>query len=64
MLYDVSMDTRQARPRLMPEAKHELHVQVPVTMRDQVWAAAARLELSPSQWLRRAIRLELEREGP
>lgn len=50
-------------PLLPPGAKHELHVQVPLEMRDQVWAAAQARDMSPSQWIRQAIRAQLEREA-
>lgn len=42
---------------------HELHVQVEVTLRDQVWAAAKSQDRSPSQWIRAAIREKLARDA-
>jgi hypothetical protein len=42
---------------------HDLHTQIPVPMKDQIWAAAQAADLSPSQWLRRAIRDQLAREA-
>jgi hypothetical protein len=41
----------------------ELHVQVPEPTKERVWRAAKAADLSPSQWLRRAIREQLTREA-
>lgn len=37
----------------------ELHVQIERKLRDEVWAAAKVADLSPSQWIRRALRGQL-----
>jgi len=41
---------------------YDLHIWIPGEMKPEIWAAAKAADLRPSQWLRRAIRAQLERE--
>jgi hypothetical protein len=52
-----------AKPQLLDNPNHDLHIWMPRTLKDEVWTAAKIADLSPSQWLRRAIRQQLEREA-
>jgi hypothetical protein len=51
-----------AKPRLFDSPPVELHVQVGQELREQVWQAAKIADLSPSQWIRRALRAQLARD--
>jgi hypothetical protein len=51
------------RARLTGSGWWELHVQIPRELRDEVFDAARARDLTPTQWMRRAIREKLERDG-
>jgi hypothetical protein len=45
------------------EPLYDLHILIPVPMKPEIWAAARAADLNPSQWLRRAIRDQLDRQA-